>query len=286
MLRPPPSIPEISMLGIPSRLFVSLLLSTPALLFPGPGTAIADEICGSPMPGVEQELEGWEGEFLYRVALLRAAPGRLLDLIELLKEERDLLADVDEPSPFWMRHTQGDQWDLMILYPMGSFHEYYEPERTERRMEYGVWKGLSYEQLQLEADLLTSFREEVFVRGPEPSVLEDAFGRNGFYHAEMFVALPGKRARLLEERRMENRYLRRLGRPENLIFVREAGGPWDSFTLGFYRDLKHYAESADLKAEDEDLAARAAGFEGAERIGNYLRSLILYHHDTLAVAIR
>ncbi len=233
-----------------------------------------------------QEGENWEGNHLYRVALLRAAPGRILDLIELLKEERDLLADIDEPAPFWMRHTQGDQWDLMILYPMGSFHEYYEPGRTARRNENGVWKGLSYEQLQFEADRLTSFREEEFVRGPGPEVLEEAFGENSFYHAEMFVALPGRQDRLLEERRMENRFLRRLGRPENLIFVREVGGTWDSFTLGFYKDLMHYAESSDLRADEEEEAARAAGFEGADRIGSYLRSLILYHHDTLAVAIR
>jgi hypothetical protein len=274
------------MLGIPSWLPVSLLLALGLLSLPGTSPLRAEEHPDRLLQAVDQEAENWEGEYLYRVALIRAAPGRLLDLIELLKEERDLLADIEEPMPFWMRHTQGDQWDLMILYPMGSFHEYYEPDRTARRMENGIWKGLSYGQLQFEAGLLTSYRDEVFVRGPEPGTLEEAFGRNSFYHAEMFVALPGKRAGLLEERRMENRYLRTLGRPENLIFVREAGGPWDSFTLGFYRDLKHYAQSADQKAEDEELAARAAGFEGADRIGNYLRSFILYHHDTLAVALR
>lgn len=238
-----------------------------------------------PPPGLEAQEESWEGEHLYRVTLLRAAPGRLLDLIELLKEERDLLHDAGEPLPFWMRHTQGDQWDLMILYPMGSFHEYYDPERVAHRELYGESKGLSLGQLQFEAGLLTSFREEVFVRGPGPRVLDEHFSANDFYHAEMFVALPGRRARLLEERRMENRYLRALGRPENLIFVREAGGPWDSFTLGFYRDLHHYAESADQDPAEEERAAVAAGFEGAGYIGNYLRSLILYHHDTLAVSI-
>jgi hypothetical protein len=253
---------------------------------PDPASIPENPFSGQGNPAPIQEDESWEGEFLYRVALIRAAPGRLLDLIELLKEERDLLADIEEPMPYWMRHTQGDQWDLMILYPMGTFHEYYEPERTARRNSYGVWKGLSYEQLQFEVGRLTSYREEVFVRGPEPEALEEAFGRNGFYHAEMFVALPGRRARLLEERRMENRYLRYLGRPERLIFVREAGGPWDSFTLGFFRDLQHYAEAQVLRSEDEEMAARAAGFEGADRIGSYMRSLILYHHDTLAVAIR
>ena len=37
-----------------------------------------------------------EGDFLYRVVMVRAAPGGLLDLIELYKEERDLLEDAQE----------------------------------------------------------------------------------------------------------------------------------------------------------------------------------------------
>ena len=239
-----------------------------------------------PYPTISQETVPLEGDFLYQVVMLRAAPGRLLELIELLKEERDLFGDARELMPFWMRHTQGDQWDLMILYPMGSFHEYYEPERMARRLESGEQKGLSEAQLRLEADLLTSWRDELFVRGPEPDVLAPLFDDNGFYHVEMFVALPGRRRGLLEERRMENHYLRELGRPQNVIFVREAGGPWDSFTLGFFRDLIHFAESAEIPEEAEDRAARAAGFERAGAIGNYMRSLILYHHDTLLVAIR
>lgn len=232
-----------------------------------------------------QTVSSLEGDFLYHVVMLRAAPGRLLDLIELLKEERDLLRDAGEPLPYWMRHTQGDQWDLLLLYPMENFHDYFEPQRTLRRLESGTQKGLSEEQLKLEADRITSWRDEMFVRGPAPEVVDSAFQENAFYHVEMFVALAGRQRELLEERRMENHYLRELDRPQNLIFVREAGGPWDSFTLGFYRDLKHYSESADIPAEAEDLAAKSAGFEGSDRIGSYLRRLILYHRDTLCVAI-
>ena len=149
-----------------------------------------------------QSAAALEGDYLYRVVTLRAAPGRLLDLIELLEEERDLMADVEEPLPFWMRHTQGDQWDLMVLYPMGSFHEYYEPERLARRLSSGVLKGLSEEQLLFEASRITSWKDEVFVRGPGPEILSEAFGAHGFYHVEMFVALPGRHRDLLEERRM------------------------------------------------------------------------------------
>jgi hypothetical protein len=264
--------------SLPLFLAVSLSLAC------GPASGEGSTPEGNPS-ATAQATDPLEGEFLYHVVMLRAAPGRLLDLIELLKEERDLLGDVDEPLPFWMRHTQGDQWDLLLMYPMGSFHEYYEPARTERRLDSGTQKGLSERDLKREADRLTSWRDEMFVRGPEPSVVGPAFGENDFYHIEMFVALAGRQRDLLEERRMENHYLGELGRPQNLIFVREAGGPWDSFTLGFYRDLKHYSESADIPAAEEDRAAEAAGFGGADQIGAYLRRFILYHRDTLCVSI-
>jgi hypothetical protein len=267
---------RLSFTTLPLLLLLSLACGTAA----GEGNS-GDALTAS----LPQAADSLEGDFLYHVVMLRAAPGRLLDLIELMKEERDLLADVGEPLPFWMRHTQGDQWDLLLLYPIGSLHEYFEPARTERRQESGTQKGLSERQLKREADRITSWRDELFVRGPEPEVVEAAFRDNEFYHIEMFVALAGRHDDLLEERRMENHYLREIGRPQNLIFVREAGGPWDSFTLGFYRDLKHYSESADIPSNVQDRAARAAGFQGAGQIGSHLRRFILYHRDTLCVAI-
>jgi len=85
---------------------------------------------------------------------------------------------------------------------------------------------------------------------------------------------------------MENLYRRELGRPLNFIFVREAGGPWDVFTIGVYRDILHFAESSSFPAQAQERAARAAGFEGADHIGVLMRRLTLYHNDTLANAIR
>jgi hypothetical protein len=80
---------------------------------------------------------------------------------------------------------------------------------------------------------------------------------------------------------MENAYLGALDRPTNMIFTRVAGAAWDLFTLGVYRDLPHYAESAHIPADRADAAAKAAGFEGDDKIGTYMRELILYHRDTL-----
>ncbi len=84
---------------------------------------------------------------------------------------------------------------------------------------------------------------------------------------------------------MENEYLDAIGRIRNLIFVREGGGAYDVFTIGFYRDLQHFAEPSSASDEEADAAARSAGFEGRGSLGTYLRTLLLYHHDTLAVAI-
>ncbi|WP_457653109.1 hypothetical protein [Rhodocaloribacter sp.] len=220
--------------------------------------------------------------YLYRVTLVRAAPGRLLDLIDLYKARREALAARGEAAPFWMRHSQGDQWDLLLIFPMESYAAYYHPDRLARREAHAEADAAFAEALGERA----AWMEDLFVYGPPLDTLRARFEGMGFFHVEMFKALPGKRAELYEQREMENRYYAALNHAPNLIFVRDRGGAVDLFTLGFYRDLKHFAESADVPLEAEDRAAKAAGFESVFQISPYLRSLIAWHHDTLAVAIR
>ncbi len=223
-----------------------------------------------PGPGLEMRAAvSQEAAALYHVMLLRAAPGRLLDLIDHLKRQADEGRAAGAGVPFIMRHSQGDQWDLMLLSaaPEGSV------TLPERRM------------IQPRMDSLVAWREDLWASGPGPEVVDAALADAGYFHVEMFVALPGKRAELLQQRKMENAYLRGIERPQNLIFVRAGGAAWDMFTLGAYRDLKHFAESADVPDQAQEREARAAGFEGASRIGTYLRELIAYHHDTLATAV-
>ena len=58
-------------------------------------------------------------------------------------------------------------------------------------------------------------------------------------------------------------------------------------TIGFYQSLQTYAEAGIRhSAEQQNEAARAAGFESTSTIGPYLRSLLSYHHDTLAVRVQ
>jgi hypothetical protein len=222
---------------------------------------------------------------VYRTLLLRAAPGRLQELIDAWKARLGAYETAGEERPLILRHTQGDHWDLMLLFPIGSLADYFGGARAARWLRAAPRGAPSEAAFEQRLEPLIAWREEVFVQGPPLSVLRARDAGAGFYHAEMFVALAGKRDALLEERRMENRYAEASGRPTTLIFSRLAGASWDSFTLGFYRDLQHYAEPSALSDEAIDAAARAAGFTGRNAIGVYMRSLIHSHHDTLLTRV-
>lgn len=203
------------------------------------------------------------GDALHRVTLLRAAPGRLLELIAALRPA------VAGPAPaLLLRHAQGDHWDLMLLRQVDAYAAH-----------------LGSAPAPAAPEELIAWQEDEFVRGPELRALE-ALREAGLVHAEMFHALAGRRTELVREREMENAYLRALGRPENAIFVRELGGAWDCFTLGPYKGWKHYAERDDIPREKSAAAAKAAGFASEEQIGPYLRSLIQDHHDSLLGVVR
>lgn len=217
--------------------------------------------------------------YLYQARFVQAAPGKLLELIDLYKTQNAELKKAGEETPLWIRHSQGDKWDLLILLPIGSYSHYFGADRLGRRQAI-------LDQFRNRLQESISWQEDLFVFGPPLEELRAAFSRSAFFHLESFQSLPGKQTDLYKEREMENAYSRALKRPENFIFVRDQGASWDLFTIGCYRDLKHYAESADIPEKDQREAAKAAGFESSSRIGPYLRALISQHHDTLAVSVK
>jgi hypothetical protein len=174
----------------------------------------------------------------------------------------------------------------MFLFPVESWSAYYASERIARRERAASQARLPQADFARRFYELAAWHEEVFVEGPPLEIVRKHFEGAGFFHVEIFIALAGKQADLRKEREMENAYLTGMGRAANLIFTHDQGAAWDLFTIGFYRDLKHYAESADIPRAKQEAAAKAAGFTGADAVGPYLRTLIATHHDTLAVAVK
>jgi len=223
---------------------------------------------------------------LYKTTFVRAAPGKLIDLIALYKERLPVIEAAGDPLPFWWRHTQGDQWDLMILTPMGSYTDYYAKAKVAKRDKAAAAAGLSWADFARKADSLTSWKEDLFVFGPTLEFVKKQFEGMAYFHIEIMVALPGKQSELYKEREMENVYNMAGGKPYNMVFVRDQGATWDIYTLGCYRDLQHWAAPSPLTKEQKDEAAKKAGFAGADAIGPYMRTLIDFHRDTMGVAIK
>jgi hypothetical protein len=222
--------------------------------------------------------------YLYRTELIQATPGRLLELIDLYKQKAALDKQAGDETALWMRHSQGDRWDLLRLIPMQSYARYYSPERIAARERAAADAANAAWLTKMRDDI--AWEEDIIVNGPPLEPLRDAFAAGGLFHVEMFESLPDKRADLYHEREMENAYSAALGQPENFIFVRDQGAAWDIYSIGVFRDLKHFASSADATPEAQAAAAKAAGFASPTDIGPYLRTLIRLHHDTLAVAIK
>lgn len=214
---------------------------------------------------------------LYKVNLLRAKPGELLNLIDLLKEDIGNFKSYIDNKPYLLRHSQGDHWDLMLIYPINEMADYFSKDETERRADSKTFeKGYGNSFFDI-----VSFQEEAIVNGPSLDSFEEAFEKYSLFHIEIFTSLAGKQTELLKQREAENVFYANIDHRPNFIFTRVFGPSWDNFTIGFYEDMHDFA-GPELSFEEEDQAAKKAGFEGVNFIGSYLRSLLAEHHDTLA----
>lgn len=196
---------------------------------------------------------------LYRITLLRAAPGSLAQLID--QTSRYKAQQKDNVSI--MRHSQGDHWDLMMLEPAGK-------------------TPFDAPDFSTIVDFQHSFLAKSIIDWKQVKAMSKV---SGLFHIEMFHALHGKSNELLKQRAMENDYLTSTQRQANVIFETTFGSDVDSFTIGYYKNLSAFASMPDLGSEVFAKAATDAGFKSRDDIGLYLRQLIVAHHDTLATRV-
>ncbi len=236
--------------------------------------------CALMVPAKAQELEG---DYLYHVMTVRADVGKLENLLNWIADLKasGFYEAAGQSAPYVMRHSQGDQWDLMAIVPMGSWTEFHSADRTAQRQ---AAQQKYAERLAPGYDLI-GFSEDHFAYGPPVAEFQREFSENGFYHIEMFEAAAGKANALFEQRRMENNYLAATGGKPNMIFRRAAGSNVDVFTIGFHENLQAFAAPSAATPQEAEEAATDAGFKDRADISFLLRSLITGHHDTLAVKV-
>ena len=218
---------------------------------------------------------------LYRFSMLQAAPGRLSELVSLHRQRVPVIVAGGDEQPVLIRHSQGDRWDLLVIYPTGPLGDYYSRDRVARRDAAAGASGLGSAAFARQAVELAAWHEDVYVEGPSVAELRAYLKGAGLAHLEMMQALAGKRDELVNERRMENTYNTLRGRPAALIFTHEQGAAWDVITLDAWRDWRQYGELQMIAADVSDAAAKKAGFPSADGVGAYMRSLISTHHDSL-----
>jgi hypothetical protein len=222
---------------------------------------------------------------LYRFVMIQAAPGKLPELIDLYRQRVPVIVAGGDEAPIFTRHSQGDRWDLLVIFPSGSFTEYYSRERVARREAAASKSSLDGPAYLKRMYELIAWHEDVFVQGPPLAELRAYLRGTTLAHFEMMQALPGKRDELIAERQMESVFNTLRGRPAMFTFTHDQGAAWDVITLDAWRDWRHYGELQMIPAEVSDAAAKKAGFASADAVGVYMRSLISTHHDTLGTIL-
>ena len=218
---------------------------------------------------------------LYRFVMIQAAPGKLPDLITLYRNRVPVITAGGDEVPVFIRHSQGDRWDLLVIYPIGSMTGFYSRERVAAREAAATASGVGSAAFAKQFYDLVAWHEEITTLGPPLAEVRAYLKDMTLAHLEMLLALPGKRDALIKERQMENAFNTGRGRPATLVFTHDQGAAWDVITLDVWRDWRQYGELQMIPADVSDAAAKKAGFANADAVGVYMRSLISTHHDTL-----
>lgn len=222
---------------------------------------------------------------LYKFVTIQAAPGKLPDLLAAYRQRAPVMASNGDEMPIVVRHAQGDRWDLLVIYPISSFTEFYSRERMAKRAAAGAASGVSNAAFQEQLYQFIAWHEDVFVWGPPLAELRGYVQGATVAHLEMMQAMAGQHEALIRQRYMEGAFNVNRGRPPMLVFTHQEGAAWDVITLDAWRDWRQYGEAQMVAADASEAAATKAGFTSADAVGGAIHSLINTHHDTLGTFV-
>jgi hypothetical protein len=86
-----------------------------------------------------------------------------------------------------------------VIYPSGSWSEYYSKERIAKREAAAEASGTSSAEFARLFSSMVAWHEDVYVEGPPLDIFRVHVKDAGLLHFEIMQALPGKRETLVEE---------------------------------------------------------------------------------------
>jgi hypothetical protein len=202
------------------------------------------------------------GAELYHVHFVKAAPGKLVEMIDAYVNAP---ADPQSPGPpVILRHREGDDWNLLVLRPLG-------PEVTVRAAP----PAAELQQFLTRTRGMRAMHNDTFAIGPpwaeaRKLVLGDeraeASGTGGVYVVSVMRSLPGHRDQL--QGALQKIAAEDAGRALTLQHLE--GAPWEFVTITRYDSWTAFGESEQKGSGQPGPASLALGEHLAE------------HRDTVA----
>jgi hypothetical protein len=200
---------------------------------------------------------------LYHVHIVKAAPGKLPQLIDAYKNGPAPAADEPQVTPIILRHREGSEWDLIVITPLGKQTTITASAPPQAIQDY-----------TLRLQPLTDWHADTFTVGPSWAEVQKAIvpakdPQAVVYQVSDYRALAGHRPQLRQV--LDRNVQDTAGR--SVVFAHAEGASWNFLTV-----TRHDSWAA-LGAPAPQPQA------GAPEAGLALREHMAVHHDTIAVYI-
>jgi hypothetical protein len=239
-----------------------LLLGTAAALPAGPSAVQAPAAPTAPAAQADAGAE------LYHVHFVKAAPGKLVELIdEYVNAPANPLGST---PPVLLRHRQGDDWNLLVLTPLGA-------EATLRAVRPSAERMQFFTRIRT----LGSEHNDTFAIGPvwpeaqklvlgERAESAGGTGTGAVYVVSVFRSVPGHREQLegaLRKSAADDSSSR------TLMLQHMEGASWEFLTITRYDSWAAFGES-EQKTGAQPLSPTSSALALTEHLAE--------HHDTVA----
>jgi len=259
------------------------------------GAATAQPPTQPPAPPGAAAQPGVSAQELYHVHFVKAAPGKMNELISAYRQTP---VPPGEPGPpLIFRHVQGDDWDLLVLTPLGKEETLrpQDPPEVQKsvqqmrplRTQHGDTFTAGPPWAEVRAALLGDAARPASATGTAGTGTSGTTGAAAgavnvteatVYTVTTYRSLPGHRDQLADTlRRIAGLYPDR-----RMLMSHVEGAPWEFVLISRFDSWNALGDEEAAPAD----RLRAQGFANSEAIGLELRQHTAEHRDTIVRMVR